>query len=124
MTISANERLTGDHCLIHPCVRVAEVRAQSDATIPDGYEPLGIDAYARRLGVHRSTAHRHMERLTALQGDPETLRVIRLPVRIGKGGHRRALHVLWPRPQTQPAESDTSLGPPQQRRAVGSSLGS
>lgn len=102
MTISAHDLLTPDHCLKHTHMRVAEVRAESDATVPDGFEALGLDAFARRLGVHRSTAHRVMERLVAQQGSNDVLRVVKLPVPIGKGGRRRALHVLWPRPTPAP----------------------
>lgn len=98
MTISSASVLTGDHCLIHPLVRVAEVRAEADATVPEGFIPLGLDAFAARIGVHRSTAHRHMGKLAAQQHRPEVLRVVRLPVPIGRGARRRALHVLWPKP--------------------------
>lgn len=107
MTNAGALRLTGDHCLKHPYVRVAEVRAESDATVPDGFEALGLDAFARRLGVHRSTAHRVMEKLLTQQGSNDVLRVVRLPVPIGKGARRKALHVLWPRPQT-PAPTPTA----------------
>lgn len=125
MTISCEAVLTTDHVVKHPPVRVADVRAQNAAQIPDGFEPLGHRALAARLRCSPRTARRRLE-LFAVRAarDPEQLRVIELPVPVGKGAMRRALHVLWPRPQTQPAESDTSLGPPQQRRAVGSSLGS
>lgn len=77
-------------------MRVAEVCAQEAATVPEGVVPLGLDAFAARLGVHRSTAHRHMTQLATQQHRPELLRVVRLPVVTGKGAKRRALHVLWP----------------------------
>lgn len=96
MTNSSTLRLTGDHCVSHPSMQVAEVRAGSAGTVPPGYVALGLDAFAARLGVSRKTAHRRMERLAAQQHRPELLRVVLLPVAIGKGGRRLALHVLWP----------------------------
>lgn len=98
MTNLAIEDLTGDHCLTHPCRRVAEVRAQGESAVPHDVEPLGLAAFAARLDVHRSTAHRRMATLAAQQHRPEVLRVVRLPVPIGCGAVRSALHVLWPRP--------------------------
>lgn len=79
---------------------MAELRAQHDETVPSDLEPLGLDAFAARLGVSRRTAHRRMTKLAAQQHRPEMLRVVRLPVRIGSGAYRRALHVLWPKPAT------------------------
>lgn len=81
-------------------VLVAELRPQHDETIPSDVEALGLDAFAARLGVSRRTAHRRMTKLAAQQHRPEMLRVARLPVRIGSGAVRRALHVLWPKPST------------------------
>lgn len=89
--------LTPNHCCIHPCLRVAEVRAEGATPVPEGYVALGAEALARRLGVHRVTAWRRMERLKAVQrSDPDALRVVELPVAIGSGARRLALHVLWP----------------------------
>lgn len=70
--------------------------------VPAGFVALGLDAFAQRMGVSRKTAHRRMTTLAALQHRPELLRVVRLPVAIGKGAHRLALHVLWPLPAAQP----------------------
>ncbi len=75
---------------------MAELRPQHDETIPSDVEALGLDAFATRLGVSRMTAYRRMTKLAAQQHRPEMLRVARLPVRIGSGAIRRALHVLWP----------------------------
>lgn len=72
------------------------MRAEGATPIPEGFEALGHKAFAERLGIHRVTAWRRMERLAAMQRDPEVLRVVRLPVPIGSGARRLALHVLWP----------------------------
>ena len=77
-------------------MRVADVRAQNGATVPAGFEALGLDALATRLGVSRMTAWRRMQQAAATQRDPEVLRVVRLLVPTGKGALRLALHVLWP----------------------------
>ena len=99
MTNSETSVLTGDHMAKHPTQRVAEVRAANDATIPDGYEPLGYTALASRLTVSTRTARRRLETLAAQQRHPDVLRVVRLPVAIGSGAKRLALHVLWPKPR-------------------------
>jgi hypothetical protein len=103
VTNSSTQVLTGDHCVIHAPLRVAEVRAYGAKTVPDGFEPLGLEALARRLAVSRKTAHRRMQRLSAQQHRPEVLRVVFLPVFIGSGAVRPALHVLWPRAGAAPA---------------------
>lgn len=87
--------MTFDHCDIHPSLRVAEL-------CPEGCEPLGANALARRLGVSRRQAERVIERLRAAQHRDEALRVERRRVPIGKGGQRDAWHVLWPRPEESP----------------------
>lgn len=50
------------------------------------------------MGVSVSTAYRLLERTLARQNDPRVLRVVRIPVRVGKGAQRAVLHVLWPDP--------------------------
>jgi hypothetical protein len=80
--------LTGDHCDSYHSLRVAELRP--------GFIALGATALAIRMGVSRRTAERMMERTLARQHDPAVLRVVRLPVRVGKGAQRAALHLLWP----------------------------
>lgn len=75
---------------------MAEVRADDATPIPEGYVPLGHRALADRLGVKPRMARYRLERLAAMQRDPEALRVVRLPVATGKGARRLALHVLWP----------------------------
>lgn len=77
---------------------MVEVRAQEGVSVPEGYEALGLDALARRLGVSRMTAHRRLIALVGQQHRPDVLRVVRLPVVIGSGARRLALHVLWPLP--------------------------
>lgn len=96
MTISATDVLTGDHVDKHPPFRVAEVRADDAQPMPEGFVPLGHRALAARLAVSPRTARRHLERLVALQSREDVLRVVKLPVPIGSGAVRRALHVLWP----------------------------
>jgi len=81
-------RLTGDQCDIQAPLRGAELRP--------GFESLGVAALAARMGVSRRHAYRLMERTLARQHDPTVLRVVRLPVRVGKGAQRAALHLLWP----------------------------
>ena len=49
-----------------------------------------------RLGVSRRQAERLIAATAAAQHDPTALRVVRLPVRIGSGARRDALHILWP----------------------------
>lgn len=88
--------MTPNHCFNHGPLRVADVSLPL-ADQAEGFEPLGLDALARRLGVSRSTAWRTLERLRGAQHRPEALRVVKLPVPIGSGAHRDALHVLWPR---------------------------
>ena len=51
---------------------------------------------ARRLGVSLPTAYRRIEAMRARQHDPEVLRVVTRPEKIGRGALREALHVLWP----------------------------
>lgn len=73
------------------------MRAEGATPIPEGYVPLGVDAFAERLGLKRRAAHYRLERLEAIQRrDPDALRVVLLPVRIGSGAERLARHVLWP----------------------------
>jgi hypothetical protein len=103
VSISATVMLTSDHCCIHTQMRVADVRAQDGTTVPDGFVALGVDALAKRLGVHRVTAWRHVQRAAARQSDPQMVRVVRLPVPIGSGARREALHVLWPVLSTTPS---------------------
>lgn len=67
---------------------MAEVRAEFIA--------LGAQALAGRMGVSRRHAYRLLERTLARQHDPTALRVVRLPVQIGSGAKRDALHILWP----------------------------
>jgi hypothetical protein len=82
-------------------LRVVQVRAQVAAQqIPDGYEPLGLVAFALRMGVSRGTARKRMLEIAGRQDDPRQLRVMLLPVRIGSGARRLALHVLWPTSNT------------------------
>jgi len=88
--------LTGDHSINHAMRRVAQVRPQ-DATLPHDVRPLGLDDLARELGVSRMTAHRRLRAWASQQHDPRCLRVVPLPVVVGKGATRQALHVLWPR---------------------------
>lgn len=82
--------MTPHHCDIHAPLQVGEVSLEA-------YEALGAVALARRLGVSRRQAERVIERLRGAQHRPEALRVVKLPVPIGSGAHRDALHVLWPR---------------------------
>lgn len=98
VTISNASTLTAHHVVTQGTKRVAELRAESDATIPDGYEPLGARGARLRLMVSPRTARRHMERIAAQQRHPR-MRVVRLPVPVGKGAKRLALHVLWPKPR-------------------------
>lgn len=96
MTISSSPSLTGEHCCNHPPLRVAEVRPRDATQVPEGFVALGHQALAARLRVHRVTAWRMLERWSAQQARPEVLRVCYLPVAVGNGGRRLALHVLWP----------------------------
>lgn len=75
---------------------MAELRAEDVTPIPEGYVPLGPEAFAERIGLKRRAGYYRVERLAATQHDPEVLRVVRLPVATGKGARRLALHVLWP----------------------------
>jgi hypothetical protein len=95
VTISSKV-LTADHVAKHPAPRVAEVRAQDATPIPEGFVALGHRALAQRLGCCPRTARYRIEKLLALQGRDGALQVVRLPVPIGSGAVRRALHVLWP----------------------------
>lgn len=84
------------------------------ADLAEGFEPLGLDALAARLGVSRTTAWRVLERLRGAQHRPDVLRVVKIKVPIGSGAQREALHVLWPRSSSEvsaaPREPpDTSL---------------
>ncbi len=88
--------LTPYHCAIQGALRVAEVRAEGATPIPEGYVPLGVDAFAARVGLKRRAAHYRLERLEAIQGRGDALRVVLLPVKIGSGAERLARHVLWP----------------------------
>ena len=81
--------MTPDHCLSHGPLQGIEVR-------PQQVIPLGVNALAERMGVSRATAYRLLERTLARQHDPAVLRVVRLPVPIGSGARRAALHILWP----------------------------
>lgn len=113
VTISATERLTSDHVVKHAPLRVADVRAQDAAQIPDGYEPLGHRALAARLRCSPRTARRRLETFAArAEHDPEQLRVIELPVPIGSGAVRLAKHVLWPCPQVPEAAGSSPAAPP------------
>lgn len=96
MTNHPAEVLTGDHSINHPPRRVAQVRPQ-DATLPHDVRPLGLDDLAAELGVSRMTAHRRLRAWVTQQHDPRCLRVVELPVTVGKGATRLALHVLWPK---------------------------
>lgn len=89
--------LTGDHVAIHPTQRVAEVRPQ-DASPSCGVVPLGYAALAQELGCCVRTARTRLTQWASQQHDPRCLRVVELPVRVGKGATRKALHVLWPKP--------------------------
>lgn len=80
--------MTGDHSDIQARLRVAEVCA--------GYIALGARALAGRMGVSERHARRLLERTLARQHDPAVLRVVKLPVPIGSGARRAALHILWP----------------------------
>jgi hypothetical protein len=48
------------------------------------------------MGVSVASAYRMIAATAAAQHDPTALRVVRLPVRTGKGARRDALHILWP----------------------------
>lgn len=97
MTNPCAKVLTDDHSINHPTRRVAQVRPQGGAPLPSDVVPLGLDALAAELGVSRMTAHRRMTAWASQQHDARCLRVVELPVRVGKGATRQALHVLWPR---------------------------
>ncbi len=99
MTNSHASSLRCHHVANHGARRVAEVRPETDAQVPEGFEPLGHRALATRLGCCPRTARYRLERLAAMQGRPDVLRVVRLPVSIGSGARRTALHVLWPKQQ-------------------------
>lgn len=86
-----SEVLTPHHSDIQPPLQVGEVS-------PEAYEALGATALARRLGVTERHARRVIERLRGAQHHDEALRVVEIPVPIGSGAQRKALHVLWPRP--------------------------
>lgn len=99
MTNHPAEVLTGDHSVNHPTPWVAQVRPQ-DATLPHDVRPLGLEALAQELGCSRKTAHRRLRAWVTQQHDPRCLRVVELPVTVGKGATRLALHVLWPKTTT------------------------
>lgn len=88
--------MRGHHVDIHSAPRVADLRAQLAAQVPDGFVALNHRALAAVLRRDPRTARRYLERFAATQRDPEVLRVVRLPVVTGKGAVRLALHVLWP----------------------------
>jgi len=108
VTISAATRLTHDHVDIQHRVRVAEVRAHDVTQIPEGYVPLGHRALADRIGRDPRTARRYIERAAAQQHRADVLRVVRLPVLIGSGAQRKALHVLWPVAPTAPSAASAA----------------
>ena len=66
------------------------------AQLRPGYATLSASALAARLGVSRRQAERLIAATAAAQHDPTALRVVRLPVQIGSGAKRDALHILWP----------------------------
>lgn len=66
------------------------------AQLRPGYVTLSAAALAARLGMSRRQAERLIAATAAAQHDPTALRVVRLPVRIGSGAKRDALHILWP----------------------------
>jgi predicted DNA-binding transcriptional regulator YafY len=66
------------------------------AQLRPGYVTLSAAALAARLGMSRRQAERLIAATAAAQADPTALRVVRLPVRIGSGAKRDALHILWP----------------------------
>lgn len=69
---------------------------------PPGAIPLSAAALAQRMGVSVASAYRMIAATAAAQHDPTALRVVRLPVQIGSGAKRDALHILWP--LTQPLD--------------------
>jgi hypothetical protein len=91
--------LTPDHCDMYNRLQTAQLRP--------GYVTLSAAALAARLGMSRRQAERLIAATAAAQHDPTALRVVRLPVRIGSGAKRDALHILWPDPS-----SLTSHDPP------------
>ena len=80
--------MTPDHCDIYAPLQTAQLRP--------GYATLSASALAARLGVSRRQAERLIAATAAAQHDPTALRVVRLPVQIGSGAKRDALHILWP----------------------------
>lgn len=80
--------MTPDHCDMYALLQTAQVRP--------GFAPLSAAALAARLGVSRRQAERMIAATAAAQHDPAALRVVRLPVPIGSGARRAALHILWP----------------------------
>jgi len=96
-----SEVLTSDHSDIQARLRVADVSLPL-AEVALGYEPLHARALAARLEVTERQARRVIERLRAAQCRPDALRVVKIPVPIGSGAHRDALHVLWPRATDTP----------------------
>jgi hypothetical protein len=88
--------LTPHHVDIQRGLRVAELRVHDATQIPEGYVPLGHRALADRIGRDPRTARRYIERAAAMQHREDILRVVLLPVPIGSGAVRPALHVLWP----------------------------
>ena len=81
--------MTADHILTQTRLQGIELR-------PEGAIPLGAAALARRMEVSVASAYRLIAATAAAQHDPTALRVVRLPVRTGKGARRDALHILWP----------------------------
>lgn len=113
MSESHTPPLRLDHVATHGAQRVGDVRAECDATvIPDGYEALGHRALAARLGCCPRSARYLLERLAATQTRADVLRVVKLPVAIGSGAVRPALHVLWPRPKIPEAVGRNPPSPP------------
>lgn len=80
--------MTGYQVDIQAHSRVAEVCP--------GFVALSARALAERLGVSERHARRLIERNVGAQHLPEVLRVVRLPVAVGKGAQRPTLHLLWP----------------------------
>ncbi len=81
--------MTADHILMQAPLQGIELR-------PEGAIPLSAAALAQRMGVSVASAYRMIAATAAAQHDPAALRVVRLPVRTGKGARRDALHIVCP----------------------------